>query len=166
MGIAPCVTASAAGKGCPRRPCEEWGFSSMRATVLLKHKLLLTGWAGDLAADELKIVQGELLSDRVLAFRWGFRPSAKRRVEEAIYQVAMDGAPDGRVHNLKLVRGATSGHPIRDVESSVSDTSMEDLEPEPEPELEPESDQTRKPAGSHKGAEADSPYQMPLFAGV
>ncbi len=44
----------------------------MPAVVPLKHKLLLPGWAGDLAPDELEIVQEELLSDKVLAFRWGF----------------------------------------------------------------------------------------------
>ena len=70
-----------------------------------KHKLLLPGWAGHLAPDELGIVQEELLSDKVLAFQWGFRPSTKRRAEEAIHQVAMHGAPDGRTHNLNLVAG-------------------------------------------------------------
>ena len=128
----------------------------MPAVAPLKHKLLLPGWAGHLAPDEFEIVQEELFSDKVLAFRWGFRPSAKRRAEEAIHQVAMHGAPGGRAHNLKPVRGATSGPPIPDVESPVSDTTMENPEPEP----------TRRPGSSQKGAEVDSPYQMPLFAGV
>ncbi len=129
---------------------------SRPAALPLKHKLLLPGWAGDLAPNEFEIVQEELFSDKVLAFRWGFRPSAKRRAEEAIHQVAMHGAPDGRIHNLKLVRGATSGPPNPDVESPVSDTPMENPEPEP----------TRRPGGSQMGAEVDIPYQLPLFAGV
>ncbi len=103
----------------------------MPVALPLKHKLLLPGWAGHLAPDELENLQDELFSDKVLAFQWGFRPSAKRRAEEAIHQVAMHGAPAGRTHNLKLVRGATSGPPIPDVESPVSDTTIESPEPEP-----------------------------------
>jgi hypothetical protein len=141
---------------------------SRPAALPLKHKLLLPGWAGHLAADEFEIVQEELFSDKVLAFRWGFRPSAKRRAEEAIHQVAMHGASDGRIHNLKLVRGATSKPPVSDVESPVSDTTMEtpapEFEPEPEPEREPEP--ARRPGGPQEGPEIDIPYQMPLFAGV
>ncbi len=128
----------------------------MPKAIPLRHKLLLPGWAGHLAPDELDIVQEELLSDKVLAYRWGFRPSAKRRAEEAIHQVTMHGAPDGRAHNLKLVREATSEPPIPDVESPVSDTTMEYPEPEP----------TMKPGSSQKGHEVDIPYQMPLFAGA
>jgi len=128
----------------------------MPVDLPLKHKLLLPGWAGNLAPDELGNLQEELLSDKVLAFRWGFRPSAKRRAEEAIHQVAMHGAPAGRIHNLKLVREATSGPPIPDVESPVSDKKMKNPEPEP----------TRKPGSSQKGDEVDIPYQMPLFAGA
>lgn len=128
----------------------------MAVAFPLKHKLLLPGWAGQLAPDELEIVQEELFSDKVLAFRWGFRPSAKRRAEEAIHQVAMHGAPDGRIYNLKLVRGAISGSPVPDVETALSDTTM--VTPEPEPA------KGETPGSSQKGAEADIPYQMPLFA--
>lgn len=128
----------------------------MPTALPLMHKLVLPGWAGDLAPDEFEIVQEELLCDKVLAFRWGFRPSAKRRSEEAIHQVAMHGAPDGRTHNLKLVRGATSGRSIPDVEIPVLETAMESPEPEP----------ARIPGSSQMGTELASPYQLPLFAGV
>ena len=133
----------------------------MPVAVPLKHKLLLPGWAGQLAPDELEIVQEELFSDKVLAFRWGFRPSAKRRAEEAIHRIAMHGAPDGRTHNLKLVRGATSGPPAPDVESPVSDTVMEAPEPEPA-----RRERKERPGSSQVETEPVSPYQMPLFAGV
>ena len=125
----------------------------------LKHKLVLPGWAGHLDADELEMVQEELFSDKALAFQWGFRPSAKRRAEEAIHQVAMHGAPDGRTHNLKLVRGAASGPPKPDVESPVIEAVME----EPEPA---KIERKEKPDSSQNCAEFLDPYQMPLFAGV
>ena len=126
----------------------------MPVAISLMHKLLLPGWAGHLAPDELENLLEELHSDKVLAFQWGFRPSAKRRAEEAIHQVAMHGAPAGRIHNLKLVRGATSGPSIPEVESPVSDTTMENPEPEP----------VRTPGSLQKGVEVDIAYQIPLFA--
>ena len=133
----------------------------MPTALPLKHKLVLPGWAGDLAPDELENLREELFSDKVLAFQWGFRPSAKRRAEEAIHRVAMHGAPDGRTHNLKLVRGTTSPRPTPHVEDPVLETAIEDPEPEP-----PKIEKKEKPANSPKGAQPDSPYQMPLFAGA
>ena len=132
------------------------GLRSMPVAISLMHKLLLPGWAGHLAPDELENLLEELHSDKVLAFQWGFRPSAKRRAEEAIHQVAMHGAPAGRIPNLKLVRGATSGPSLPDVESPVSDTTMEIPEPEP----------ARTPVSPRKGDDVDIPFQMPLFAGA
>jgi len=133
----------------------------MPKAIPLKYKLLLPGWAGHLAPDELEVVQEELFSDKVLAFRWGFRPSAKRRAEEAIHQIAMHGAPDGRTHNLKLVRGATSGSPPPDVEGPVSDTAMESPEPESAGR-----DSKERPGSTQAETELVSPYQLSLFAGV
>ncbi len=133
----------------------------MPVALPLKHKLLLPGWAGHLAPDELEVVQEELFSDKVLAFRWGFRPSAKRRAEEAIHQIAMHGAPDGRTHNLKLVRGAISGTPAPDVDSSVSDTEMGSPEPEPA-----RRERKERPGSTQVETELVNPYQLPLFAGV
>ena len=46
-------------------------------------RLLEPGWAGDPAPDELEILQAELSKDKKLAFKWGFRPGAKRRPEWA-----------------------------------------------------------------------------------
>ena len=133
----------------------------MPKAVPLMHKLLLPGWAGHLAPDELEVVQEELFSDKVLAFRWGFRPSAKRRAEEAIHQIAMHGAPDGRTHNLKLVRGATSGTPTPEIENPDSDTAMESPEPEPAT-----TERKERPDSSQAETELASPYQLSLFAGV
>ena len=133
----------------------------MPTALPLKHKLVLPGWAGHLDPDELEIVEEELLSDKVLAFRWGFRPSAKRRAEEAIHQVAMHGTPDRGTHNLKLVRGATSGSPVPNIENLVADTAIE------EPEPEPAGRETKEiPGSSQAETEPVGPYQMPLFAGV
>ena len=67
-------------------------------------RLLEPDWAGDLAPDELEFLQAELSRDKKLAFRWGFRPGAKRRPEWAIRQVAMWGDPYSRAANVVLVR--------------------------------------------------------------
>ena len=123
----------------------------------LKHKLVLPGWAGHLDADELVIVQEELFSDKVLAFQWGFRPSAKRRAEDAIHRVAMHGTPDRRTHNLELVRGRISVPPETDIESPVAEQALEAPEPEPVP--------VHQPVPSQNDADPGDSYQMPLFAG-
>jgi len=67
-------------------------------------RLLEPGWAGELAPDEFEFVQADLHRDKKLAFRWGFRPGAKRRQEWAIRQVAMWGYPDSRTANVALAR--------------------------------------------------------------
>ncbi len=67
-------------------------------------RLLEPGWAGELAPDELEFIQGELAADKKLAFKWGFRPGAKRRPEWAMRQVAMAGDPDRRAANVALAR--------------------------------------------------------------
>ena len=67
-------------------------------------RMLEPGWAGELAPDELEFVQAELHRDKKLAFKWGFRPGAKRRPEWAIRQVAMWGDPDSRTTNVALAR--------------------------------------------------------------
>ena len=68
-------------------------------------RLLEAGWAGDLAPDELEFLQAELHLDKKLAFKWGFRPGAKRRPEWAVREVAMWGDPDSRTTNVALARG-------------------------------------------------------------
>ena len=67
-------------------------------------RLLEPGWAGELAPDELEYLLAELHQDKQLAFKWGFRPGAKRRPEWAIRQVAMWGEPDSRRSNVALAR--------------------------------------------------------------
>ena len=67
-------------------------------------RLLEPGWAGEVAPEEFEFVQAELLLDKKLAFRWGFRPGAKRRPEWATCQVAMWGDPDSRTANVALAR--------------------------------------------------------------
>ena len=62
------------------------------------------GWAGELAPDELEFLQVELSRDKKMAFKWGFRPGAKRRPEWAIRQVAMWGEPDRRSITIALAR--------------------------------------------------------------
>ena len=129
----------------------------MPTALPLKHKLVLPGWAGDLAPDELEDLQEELFSDRALAFQWGFRPSAKRRAEDAIHRVAMHGTPDRRTHNLELVRGRISEPPETDIESPVAEHALEAPEPEPVP--------VHQPVPSQNDADPGDSYQMPLFAG-
>ena len=133
----------------------------MPAALPLKHKLVLPGWAGDLAPDELEDLQEELFSDKVLAFQWGFRPSAKRRAEDAIHRVAMYGTPDRRTHNLELVRGRTSAPPETDIGSPVPEQALEAPEPEPAGR-----EKKERPGSSPPETEPVGPYQMPLFAGV
>ena len=67
-------------------------------------RLLEPGWAGDLAPDELEVLQAELFRDKKLAFHWGFRPGAKRRPAWSIGQVAMWGDPNRRATNVSLAR--------------------------------------------------------------
>ena len=67
-------------------------------------RLLDPGWAGELAPDELQFLQVELSRDKKLAFKWGFRPGARRRPEWAIRQAAMWGDPDSRSTNVALAR--------------------------------------------------------------
>ena len=129
----------------------------MPTALPLKHKLVLPGWAGDLAPDELEGLQEELFSDRALAFQWGFRPSAKRRAEDAIHRVAMHGTPDRRTHNLELVRGRIPEPPETDIESPVAEQALEAPEPEPVP--------VHQPVPSQNDADPGDSYQMPLFAG-
>ena len=68
------------------------------------HRLLEPGWPGELAPDELDFLVAELIKDKRLAFRWGFRPAAKRRPEWAIKQLSMWGDPDIRSTNVALAR--------------------------------------------------------------
>ena len=68
-------------------------------------RLLEPGWAGELVPDELEYLQAELHRDMKLAFKWGFRPRAKRRPEWAIRETAMSGDSDSRSTNLALARG-------------------------------------------------------------
>ena len=61
-------------------------------------------WTGDLAADQLEFLLAELVRDKQLAFKWGFRPGAQRRPERAIRQVALWGDPSHHATNLVLAR--------------------------------------------------------------
>ena len=71
-------------------------------------RLLEPGWAGDLVPDELEYLQAELHRHMKLAFKWGFRPGAKRRPEWGIRQVAMLGDPDSRSTNVALTHRQTA----------------------------------------------------------
>ena len=72
-------------------------------------RLLEPGWTGQLDDDELVFIRAELVRDRKLAARWGFRPGQKTRPDEAIRRVAMDGDPDGTAHNRRLARPRKRG---------------------------------------------------------
>ena len=71
--------------------------------------MLEPGWSGELGPDELEFLQVELARDKKLAFKWGFRPGAKRRPEWAIYRIAEAGDPDRRKHNSDLIRRVGQG---------------------------------------------------------
>ena len=72
--------------------------------MLRDDRLLVPGWAGEIAPDEFEYLQGELSADRKLAYTWGFAPSKKRRPEWAVRQVAMVGNPSSRTENVALAR--------------------------------------------------------------
>ena len=67
-------------------------------------RILVPGYAGQLAADEFAYVQDQLARDKRLARLWGFRPSARRRPEMAIRVLAQDGDPLSSRNNSKLAR--------------------------------------------------------------
>jgi hypothetical protein len=70
-----------------------------------KHgKLMQPGWAGELGQTELEELTAALVRDKELALWWGFKPSAIRRPERAIREVAMRGSPDDKAGNVRLVR--------------------------------------------------------------
>ena len=70
---------------------------------LSDYRLLVPGWAGELAQDEYEC-RGELSADNKLAYNCGSAPSKKRRPDWAIRQVALAGNPNSRTENLALVR--------------------------------------------------------------
>ena len=72
--------------------------------IQIDQRLLLPGWGGELAPDELDFLQAELGKDKKLGYQWGFKPRAKRRPEWAIHQVATLGDPDMRAVNMGLAR--------------------------------------------------------------
>jgi len=115
-------------------------------------RLLKPGWAGNLGSDEYEFDRENLNSDPNLAFRWGFKPTSRRRSEEAIRRVAMHGDPDSRTHNLKLVRGESTGIPNPGIKEPVSDRVLE----VPRPEV------TKVPAV--EVAARLTPYQLQLLA--
>jgi|GEM_PF-2996943 len=57
----------------------------------LNHKLLIPGWAGYLAPDELEFVKAKLKADRYLRAKWGMGRGKGRLSEEKIRLVALDG---------------------------------------------------------------------------
>jgi hypothetical protein len=71
-----------------------------------QHRLLEPGYGGSLDDEEVDYILDRLKSDDSLSYWWGWRPKAKRRAVEAIKRVAMNGDPDNRSHNVKLVREA------------------------------------------------------------
>jgi hypothetical protein len=54
-------------------------------------KLLIPGFASELAPYELAYIKSQLRQSPSLRRRWGFRPSAKRLSESRIRAVARDG---------------------------------------------------------------------------
>ena len=54
-------------------------------------KLLIPGWAYNLAPDELAYIKSQLRISPSLRRRWGFRPSARRFSDSRIRRVARNG---------------------------------------------------------------------------
>ena len=73
------------------------------------YRLLVPGFAGELAQAEFDFVQDQLIRDKDLAKLWGFRPSTKRRPETAIRALAVAGDPSSSRVNAKLAREPTTG---------------------------------------------------------
>jgi hypothetical protein len=84
-----------------------------------RDKLYELGWAGELTPEEIDCLQDALTKDPGLAYWWGWRPGMKRRAVAAIERVAMNGAPDDRGHNVRLVREA-GRRPKVDTESVLA----------------------------------------------
>ena len=78
--------------------------SSGPGQAQLQWKLLQPGWGGELTEGEIQFILSKLLVDPTLAYWWGFRPGTKRRPVDAIKAVAMQGNPEVRGDNVKLVR--------------------------------------------------------------
>ena len=68
------------------------------------YRILVPGYAGELAADEIDFIRDQLIRDRKLARLWGFRASTRRRSEQAIRALAFLGDPVSGRANAELAR--------------------------------------------------------------
>ena len=95
------TTAPEKGDRLPQRVTE---FVEAHRSAIYPRKLLVPGWGGQLADEEVEYIQLHLQRDAKLAYKWGFRPGQKSRPEEAIRRVALAGDPDSRRVNVALAR--------------------------------------------------------------
>ena len=65
-------------------------------------RILKPGWAGEPEPGEMEIITKRLMSDRRLAFRWGFTLPNSKQTDWAILQVAMWGDPAWKALNSAL----------------------------------------------------------------
>jgi len=68
------------------------------------YRLLEPGFAGELGPDEVEYIRDQLVRDKRLARLWGFKPSSKRRPEQAIRALALQRDPSSGRINAELVR--------------------------------------------------------------
>lgn len=80
----------------PHEPFAGWLCSdcepfSIDRRVIMREKLLMPGWAGELDNEELAFVKKRLKADRKLRTRWGFVRGTGHMNDEMIRGVAMEG---------------------------------------------------------------------------
>ncbi len=66
-----------------------------------RSKLLIPAYAGELNDEELAYIKSQLLADRQLRARWGFKRGTGRLSEKRIREVAMDGLQEAHFREKK-----------------------------------------------------------------
>ena len=68
--------------------------------------LLVPGYAGALAPDELERIRGALRKDRELSYQWGWQRGRRTFPPHLVQLIAMHGDMESRTHNSRLLRSA------------------------------------------------------------
>lgn len=66
-------------------------------------RILIPGFAGELAPDEMADLRNHLAKDPEVRYGWGFRRGRKTFPEALLRRIAMEGDPDTRAGNVAIV---------------------------------------------------------------